>query len=826
MSRTEHKRGTVLNEHYEIISRIGKGGQAITYLARDTQTKASTLPTLCVIKQQRHKDDDNDKDKNESVKRFQQEAKILKYFTNRNVPQIPRYQKDFPEDGEYYLVQEFIQGSTLKHILKSGQRLNKFQVIALLQDILNILRDVHHYTIDNKKIYHRDINPSNLIWQENKGHIVLIDFGITKNQHLTKTGQEPIGTPGYAPPEFLQGDVYPSSDIYSLGVTTIEALTGKRLKADSTLEGEYKKLAGDDLAVILNKMIRSKIEERYESAQQVIDALQSLNSVSNKLNQRYQIIKAINYLNQENYDALIINYTYIATDERYHQEVIIEEFCPRDGSINALQLAEQIFAEEWRKLFDIKNLNIAIPRLLDHFTESSKFYLVYDFIQGRYLSQDIALNNKMGKFWVEREIIQLLKKSLETLKILHNNNYLHLDINPSRILIEEQSKIYLTGSLKIEKIANLSSNSYTNIPPGTRDYISPEQNRGHYLPNSNLYSLGMIVIQLLTGKEPQQIKRDKDHKNLWDKKIKVQTSLKKILEKMVDEDSMRGHRYQSASEVLNDLDKLEEHGNLSSFIDKINNFDIIINPSVLRKIIGVFSLATLVSILAYLILVLVPYWQAAFKYTDGDTWLKKAQEKETKEEDQIDYYKSAEEAFDAAIKKKSDFVPALVSKAYVINQLNNYQPDDYPDEEFLFLCRSAIEHQPNFAPAYNCLGEFYKKSGWNESNPEKAIKYFEKAIEPYNDAIRLDDRSKSRFNDGTTRPLAWYNLGEVYQKLKDLEKSVEKKLYYCQEAKTAFEKALELDFKPESIEQDITKLKDEINKLENEVNKINLLRNR
>ncbi|NET55981.1 MAG: protein kinase [Symploca sp. SIO2E6] len=798
MSITKKKKGTVLNKCYEIISDIGGGGQGITYLVQDKRSSSSTLYVIKQLKQ----------DNEVFVKRFDQEAKILKYFTDKNVLQIPVYKDDFDQDKDRYLVQEFIQGSTLKDLIKSRKRLNKFQVIALLQDVLDILSHIHDHSIDNKKIYHRDIKPSNLMWQDNKGHIVIIDFGISKYQHLTDTGYEPPGTPGYAPPELLKGNVYPSSDIYSLGVTAIEALTGNIPEKDSTLEGEHKKLAGDDLAVILNKMIRSKIEERYESAQQVIKALQSLNSVNNKLNNRYQIIKAIDYLNQENCDALIINYTYTAIDERDKQEVIIQEFDPRSDSTNPLRLAPKTFAEECKKLDDINNLHTSIPLLLDHFTESSKFYLVYDFIQGRYLSQDIVLNKKTGRFWGEQRVIKLIKKLLITLDVLHTSNYLHLDINPSRILIKEQSEFYLTGSLKIEKIDNLSSNSYRNIPLGTRDYISPEQKRGYYSPNGNLYSLGMIAIQLLTGKEPQQIKSDKEHKNLWDKKIKVQTGLKKVLEKMVDEEFRQGHRYQSASEVINDLEQLKKHGKPSSFIDKTKNL------SVLWKILGGFSLVTLFTISVFFILVLVPYWQARFKYNEADTWLKKAEE-EPLAKLKRGYYELALEGFNAVLKNKPDFFQALTSKSYVIGKL-----DDDSDDERLFLCKTALLHEPKFVEAYNCLGELYKKSGKKKSDPEEARKDFDKAIEQYNNAILFDDPSKYRFNRGITEPLALYNLGEVYIELKQREKSVEKKLEYCKEAKKAFERALPLRFKSQLSEQDIRdeieKLEDEIKELENE----------
>ncbi|NET61396.1 MAG: protein kinase, partial [Symploca sp. SIO2E6] len=606
-------------------------------------------------------------------------------------------------------------------------------------------------------------------------------FGTTKYGQLTKTGYETYGTPPYAPLELWAGNVYPSSDIYSLGVTAIQALTGQAPRGDSTIDESDRRLIGDELADILEKMIRSEAEKRYQSVEEVIDALEPLNAVGNILRNRYRIIQVVNYLNQENFDA--INHTYIAIDtETFSKEVIIREFSPQSQEIQVLQEAEEIFDAECPKLEKINRLNRAIPRLLDYFYENSKFYMVYEIITGRYLSQDIFFNQKLNHNWKEQQVLQFLKEVLTTLVSMHNCDYLHLDIKPSKIVITDQGAVYLTGAAKIEEIANLSSNPHGGIrrttPVGTVDYMPPEQQRGEYFPNSDLYSLGITAIQLLTGKDPKTIKTDKASKNLWPSKIKVKPGLKKILEQMVDEESIRGRRYQSAQEVIDDLNKLPKPGESFFTIDSIKRI------RVPRWIIA--AVLVMLSGLSGLSLVLFTQFQIIIKHNQATDKLLEA-ERATDNHTQKIVYELALKEFDDILKRKPDFYPARVSKAYIMGKLG------YPENERKKECDQAIKAEDKFAAAYNCLGKISYDSGTRKinSDTEAAKKDFQDALFYYNRAIEFDDPEQYPFNDGLTKPLAWYNRGEVYGQFKNLATEPQQQLEYCEVAKKSFEEALQ-----------------------------------
>lgn len=149
----------------------------------------------------------------------------------------------------------------------------------LLKDALGILNFIH-----SQGVIHRDIKPANIIRRQQDGRLVLIDFGAVKQLQTQISGEQEtytvaIGTSGFAPPEQMLGQPVFSSDIYALGVVTIQAVTGKAptqlLKEPLTHEILWRHYAqvSDRLAVILDKMVRYQVTERYNSAAEVLQAI-------------------------------------------------------------------------------------------------------------------------------------------------------------------------------------------------------------------------------------------------------------------------------------------------------------------------------------------------------------------------------------------------------------------------------------------------------------------------------------------------------------------------------------------------------------------------
>ncbi len=275
---------TILAGHYQILKHLGGGGFGQTFLARDNHLPGNPL---CVVKQLQPRV--RNQGMLEVAQRlFEREAQTLYQLGNHN--QIPRLLAHFEQNEEFYLVQEFIEGQPLGQEILPGKQLSEAEVIALLQDILQVLSFVHQ-----QRVIHRDIKPANLIRRSLDGKIVLIDFGAVKQVRtptISSQGETSfsiaVGSPGYMPSEQIAGKPHFSSDIYAVGMMCLQALTGlspgtKEIPTDA--RGEFC-CAGcpsitpvsPDFAAILDKMVRYDYRQRYKSASHTLAALEQLNS--------------------------------------------------------------------------------------------------------------------------------------------------------------------------------------------------------------------------------------------------------------------------------------------------------------------------------------------------------------------------------------------------------------------------------------------------------------------------------------------------------------------------------------------------------------------
>ncbi|MGA7933381.1 MAG: bifunctional serine/threonine-protein kinase/ABC transporter substrate-binding protein, partial [Kovacikia sp.] len=201
--------------------------------------------------------------------------------------QIPQLLAYFEENREFYLVQEFIQGTPLNQELRAV-RFSESQAAAMMEDVLGILEYVH-----GQGVIHRDIKPENLIRRQQDDRFVLIDFGAVKTIDTTiaeVTGETnlsvPVYTSGYGASEQCLGRPRFNSDLYSLGMVAIQTLTGMR---PSQLPHDYntseviwrdQSQVSDALAAFLDKMVAYHFMNRYQSATEALQALRQIISAS------------------------------------------------------------------------------------------------------------------------------------------------------------------------------------------------------------------------------------------------------------------------------------------------------------------------------------------------------------------------------------------------------------------------------------------------------------------------------------------------------------------------------------------------------------------
>jgi phosphate transport system substrate-binding protein len=261
----------ILANRYKIVKRLGHGGFGETYLAEDIQR----FNSWCVVKQLRPHFTNSSRF--EIVKKlFEREAKTLKKLGDEH-QQIPQLLAYFVENEGFYLVQEFIPGDDFAKLLTQRQKLSEIETINLLIKVLKILIFVHE-----NDVIHRDIKPANLIQGEQDGKIVLIDFGAVK-ENLAEPSTTIIGTLGYMSPEQAQGNPQLCSDIYALGMLGIETLTGVRphLLTRNTGTDEIRELTqinvSSNLVKVLNKMVKTDLNQRYQTASSVLQEMEQLN---------------------------------------------------------------------------------------------------------------------------------------------------------------------------------------------------------------------------------------------------------------------------------------------------------------------------------------------------------------------------------------------------------------------------------------------------------------------------------------------------------------------------------------------------------------------
>jgi len=272
---------TLLNNRYRVVQTLGGGGFSNTFLAEDTHMPSGRR---CVIKQL--KPVTNDPQTYKLVQeRFQREAAVLEDLGDGN-NQIPKLFAYFTEAGQFYLIQEFIEGDTLTKKVEKEGIVSENEVKQLLVSLLPVLDYVH-----SRHMVHRDIKPDNVIIRKRDNLPVLIDFGAVKeamntvvNDPRNSAQSMVIGTPGYMPSEQAGGRPTFSSDLYSLGLTAVFLLTGKipqELETDArTGEFMWRRYApniNSNLAMVLDQAIRFNARDRFGNAKAMLSALQSSN---------------------------------------------------------------------------------------------------------------------------------------------------------------------------------------------------------------------------------------------------------------------------------------------------------------------------------------------------------------------------------------------------------------------------------------------------------------------------------------------------------------------------------------------------------------------
>jgi len=268
--------GTVLNERYEIVRKIGGGGMGAVYLASD-KNLGGVLRAVKEMVQSYIEGEQQEK----AVNDFKRESLLLTSLEHQSIPTIYDYFYDETE-ARFYLVMKYISGGDLASRIRSTPegRIEEQSVTEWAIQVADVLDYLHNR---QPPIVYRDLKPANIMIDGNSGRVMLIDFGIARWVNKEEKGVTAVGTMGYAPPELFSGNVEPRSDIYSLGSTMFHLLTGADPQSNPLLIFDFQKhprprqinpQLSDQMERILMRAVEYNADKRFASAAELRGVLE------------------------------------------------------------------------------------------------------------------------------------------------------------------------------------------------------------------------------------------------------------------------------------------------------------------------------------------------------------------------------------------------------------------------------------------------------------------------------------------------------------------------------------------------------------------------
>ena len=542
--------------HFRIEKLLGEGGMGAVYLAEDL-----TLSRRVAIKFM-HRSLLVQKNKAASAgleERFKREAKSAAAINHPNLAQI--YEANFDSDN-WFIAMEYIDGSSLYDLLSKGKEFT-------IKEIVNVCRQVVSgldFAWENYKIVHRDIKPHNIMLT-NSQLVKIVDLGLAKPimgeetdyalPDLTCAGT-PIGTPQYMAPEQATGqkDITFLVDIYALGATLYEILSGKKAFSGSTAPmiymaqvqkkyaplNELKKGIPEPLTELIHSMLEPNPEERIASYMTILEALTQIEEQPDINRSSSVLVKNLNRplstmhgqlssktvgMDQSIYhpvDMLIKNryrilrpigksragIVYHCMDKQSGVECAVKSIFP--GREYPEHEMPRVFAN-FQRLMNYSHPNLVQIRDLQLDKDTGELFVVMELLMGRDLRDYTHhLKNQTNGVTVKTifPVFMRIAKALDS--VCKTHNVIHHDLIPEKIyLLNNDTQVKLLDFSitypTTEDLHSIKSEDYFKFPLATPDYMSPELwQRKPVSRQSDQYSLAVIIYEMLAEKLPFWLK--------------------------------------------------------------------------------------------------------------------------------------------------------------------------------------------------------------------------------------------------------------------------------------------------------------------------------
>ena len=468
----------------------------------------------------------------------------------------------------------------------------------------------------------------------------------------------------------------------------------------------------------------------------------AMNKVSqmlgNTLVGRYQII---DYLGGGGFGE-----TFVACDTHLPDspKCVVKKLKPQANDPVTLQTARRLFDTEAKVLHKL-GIHERIPQLLAYFEENQEFYLVQEYIYGNDLNEEIKPGNSLN----ENQVISLLKEILEILEFVHQHHVIHRDINPRNILRNEHNGNLVLidfGAVKqiSTQVVSQGNQSKFTVAIGTPGYIPSEQAQGEPRFSSDIYALGVMGINAITGLSPEELEKDDDNEIVWQKQAQVSPEFAAILGKMVKYDFRQ--RYNNATQALQALKNLDSSGTM---VLGIAPYSQAVKPrkkvkvKVKKLLFKIFTAIFLTGIGATASIFIINTINSA----NAEDLLKKANTFY-----ELQRYEEALSNYQKALEIKPEYAKAWNGQAKTLYELNSH-------EDALSAYDKAIQIQPNYRNSWSGRGFVLSK-----------LRRYSEAIKSFDKALKLEPESPQIWN---ARGESLRNLRKYDEAIKSYDKAIE-----------------------------------------------------
>jgi tetratricopeptide (TPR) repeat protein len=450
--------------------------------------------------------------------------------------------------------------------------------------------------------------------------------------------------------------------------------------------------------------------------------------------------------------------TFVACDTHLPglPQCVVKKLKPQANDPVNLETARRLFDTEAQVLYKL-GIHDRIPQLLAYFEENAEFYLVQEFIPGHDLSQELT----PGKILSEAEVMALVEEILSILEFVHDQKVIHRDVNPQNLLRRAaDGKLVLIDFGAVKQIAthiiHPQGHTQATIAIGTPGYLPGEQAQGTPKFSSDIYAVGIIAIQALTGISAEKLEIDVDtNEIIWQHHSNVSPEFAAFINKMVCYDFRQ--RYVSASVALQKLRELMSTPSGTIVLSPalplnsgfslptaplLPNFKLIkIKKDLVIKLSSAALAIAVTGIGSIFIINTINAKNATALSQQGSTLF------------ELQRYQDALAAYQQAVSISPDFAPGWSGQGKALNQLKKY-------EEALAAYDEAIQIQPDYVEAWSGRGFVLRN-----------LQRYREAIASFNKALELDDNA----------PQVWNAKGEIFSTLEQYNNAIQ-----------SYQKAIEL----------------------------------